>query len=163
MLVRAKLLGFTLVEMMTAIAVMGILLSIAFPSFQSMVLSGRLRAYANELVASAYLARSEAIKTNSVVRLCASSSGAGCDGDWAQGWVVLNSNDAVIQSHGALTAGYKINSSDATLSFKPTGIGATQTTLTVCRETPSPGEQERVVTISATGRPSVTKTANGSC
>ena len=163
MFLRTKSLGFTLIEMMTAIAVMGILLSIAFPSFESMLLSGRLRSYANELVASAYLARSEAIKTNSVVRLCASSSGTGCDGDWAEGWVVLRSDDAVVQSHGALANGYKINAGANTLSFKPTGIGATQTTLTICKAAPSAGKQERIVTISATGRPSVSKTTAGAC
>jgi type IV fimbrial biogenesis protein FimT len=163
MWMRTKALGFTLVELIVAIAVLGILLSISLPSLDGMLLSGKLRSYANELVASVYLARSEAIKTNSTVRLCASSSGTGCDGDWAQGWVVLRSNDAVVQSHGALADGYKINAGANTLSFKPTGISATQTTLTVCKATPSAGDQERVVTISATGRPSVSKTTAGAC
>lgn len=163
MLIRVKSQGFTLIEMMTAIAVLGILITISLPTLEGMLLSGRLRSYANELAASAYLARSEAIKTNSVVRLCASSSGTGCDGDWAEGWVVLRSDDAVVQSHGALANGYKINAGANTLSFKPTGISATQTTLTVCKASPSAGDQERVVTISATGRPSVSKTTAGAC
>lgn len=160
-LIKAQ--GFTLVELMTAIAVLSILLSVALPSFENMLLSGRLRSYANELVASVYLARSEAIKTNSVVRLCASSNGTSCDGSWGQGWVVLRSNDAVVQAHGALADGYVINAGATTLSFKATGIGATQTSLTVCKATPSAGDHERVVTISATGRPSVSKTTTGSC
>ncbi|HQS36679.1 MAG: prepilin-type cleavage/methylation domain-containing protein [Methylotenera sp. 24-45-7] len=163
MKILTKAQGFTLVELMTAIAVLSILLSVALPSFENMLLSGRLRSYANELVASAYLARSEAIKTNSVVRLCASSNGTSCDGSWGQGWVILRSDGAVVQAHGALADGYAINAGATTLSFKATGIGATQTTLTVCKATPSPGNQERVVTISATGRPSVSKTTTGSC
>lgn len=163
MKIRTKVQGFTLVELMTAIAVLSILLTVALPSLESMLLGGRLRSYANELVSSVYLARSEAIKTNAVVRLCASSNGTSCDGSWGEGWVILNSDDEVIQSRGALAEGYAINAGATILSFKPTGIGATQTTLTVCKATPSPGDHERVVTISATGRPSVSKTSTGSC
>ncbi len=160
---RTSARGFTLPEMMLAVALIGILVSITMPSLESMLLGGRLRSYANELVASAYLARSEAIKTNSTVRLCASASGASCDGDWAQGWVVLRSNDAVIESHGPLADGFQINAGATTLSFRSTGISATQTTLTICKGSPEAGDQERVVTISATGRPAVTKTTTGSC
>lgn len=161
--VPGKMHGFNLPELMVAVALIGILVSITLPSLESMLLAGRLRSYANELVASAYLARSEAIKTNSAVRLCASSSGSSCDGDWSQGWVVLRSNNAVIESHGALADGFQVNAGENTLSFKPTGISATQTTLTFCKASPEAGDQERVVTISATGRPSVTKTTSGSC
>lgn len=155
--------GFTVIELAVAIAIFGILISISLPSLDNMLLSGRLRSYANELLSSAYLARAEAIKTNSVVRLCASASGTACDGSWEQGWVVLRSDDAVVESHGPLLDGFQINSVESSLSFKPIGIGATQTTLTICRVSPSAGNQERVVTISASGRPSVSKTTNGSC
>ncbi len=150
--------GFGLVELVVAMAIMGILITITLPAMDSMLLSGRLRSYSNELLASAYLARSEAIKTNAVVRLCASASGTACDGSWEQGWVVLRSDDAVIESHAALTEGFVINGSVTMLSFKPTGIGATQATLTVCK---SGGDQSRVVTVNASGRPSVTKESGG--
>lgn len=155
--------GFSLIEMMVAIAVMSILLLVALPSFQATMLSAKLRSYSNELVASVYLARSEAIKSNSVVTMCASSTGTSCEGEWGQGWIVLNNDDAIIQSHGALASGYKINSEESKITFLSTGIGATQTTLTVCRSAPASGDQERVVTISATGRPSVVRTTEGSC
>lgn len=154
--------GFSLIEMMVAIAVMAILLLVALPSFQTTMLSVKLRSYSNELVASIYLARSEAIKSNSTVTLCASSTGTSCDGEWNQGWIILNNNN-VIQSHGALSSGFKISSDQSKIVFKSTGIGATQTTLTVCRAEPKAGDQERVVTISATGKPTVARTTKGSC
>lgn len=163
MLSSHKYNGFSLIELMVALIVLSTVLLIALPSFQSAMLSVKLRSYSNELVASVYLARSEAIKSNSAVTLCASSSGTGCDGEWNQGWVIMNNNNNVIHSHAALAAGFKINASDSKILFQPTGIGATQTALTVCRAEPTPGEQERIVTISATGKPSVEKTATGSC
>lgn len=155
--------GFTLIEMMVAISILAILAAIAVPSFNDAILSSKLRAYANNLVASAYLARSEAIKRNAAVRMCASNNGTSCLGAWKDGWIVLSSTNAVIQTQQAVDAHYKITGNVNTLSFQPTGVGSTQATLTICRETPQAGSQERVVTISATGKPSVTKTTAGAC
>lgn len=157
--------GFTLVELMVAIAVLGILSTIALPSFSEMILSNKLRSYANNLVASTYLARSEALKSNAVVTLCVSTGGTSCaSGGWEQGWIVLR-GATVIQRQQAVAAGYKISEAAGltSLNFQPTGVGATQATLTICRATPTAGSQERVVTISVTGRPSVTKTTSGTC
>lgn len=162
MLTQTKHRGFTLVEMMVAMVILITLLSISMPAMQSIVANNKLRSYANSLVASAYLARSEAIKTNSVIKMCASSDGAACNGEWGQGWVVLNNKNVVIQSHGAVAYGYKISGTNATINFQPTGMGATQTTLTVCGKS-SAGGENRVVSIGATGKPSVTRTTGGSC
>jgi type IV fimbrial biogenesis protein FimT len=49
------------------------------------------------------------------------------------------------------------------LTFQPSGVGATTETFTICRSTPTAGTQERSVSISAIGRPSVRTTANGVC
>lgn len=156
--------GFTLVELMVTIAVMAILLGIAIPSFTEMTLSSKLRSYANDLVASANLARGEAIKRNAVVTLCVSTNGTSCaaSGGWEQGWIVL-SGTTVIQRQQAAASGFKISSAAINIGFQPAGVGTTQATLVVCRATPSVGSQERVVSISATGRTSVAKTTNASC
>lgn len=54
--------GFTLVELMVTVAVLAILSTIAYPSFQSTIRSNRVATTTNELIASLALARSEAIK-----------------------------------------------------------------------------------------------------
>ena len=150
---------------MVAISILAILAAIALPSFNDATLSSKLRSYANNFVATAHLARSEAVKQNAVVTLCVSADGASCaTGGWQQGWIVLNGT-TVIYRQLATAAGYKITESAglSSVTFQPTGIGATQATLTVCRATPYAGSQERVITLSVTGKPTVTKTATGSC
>ena len=158
--------GFNLIELMVTIAIMAITLSIAIPSMSNLVLTSKLSGYANHLVASAYLARSEAIKRNLIVTLCTSTNGTSCagSGGWEQGWIILTGTE-IVRYQQATATGIKITESNgiSSLTFQATGVGSTQATLTVCRNTPTVGDQERVVTISATGRPSVAKTTTGIC
>lgn len=156
--------GFTLVELMVALAVAAVLAAIAAPAFDQLTLGSKLRTQANELAAGALLARSEAIKRNQTVTLCASSDGATCVGAWANGWIVRTTGGAVLRAHGAAPSGFLVKSGVITsIVFQPSGVGTTSATLTVCRATPSVGGQERVVSISATGRATVSKTTTGSC
>ncbi|MBT9589594.1 MAG: GspH/FimT family pseudopilin [Thiobacillus sp.] len=163
--------GFTLVELMVTISVLAILLMIAVPSFNEATLGGKLGSYANNLAASAHLARSEAIKRNAVVSLCVSTDGTSCgSGGWEQGWIVRAADGTVVQRQQALPAGFKATETGGatSLGFQPSGVGMTSAAalparLTVCRATPTAGGQERVVIMSATGRPNITKTTTGSC
>ena len=156
--------GFSLVEAMIAIAVMATLLAIAVPSFTDASLGSQLRASANTLASSVYLARSEAIKRNAVVTLCMSSDGATCttSGGWEQGWIVVSGT--VLRTEASATRGLQITAGGLTsLTFQPTVAGATAATFTLCRATPKVGREERVVTVDATGRPWMKRTTNGVC
>jgi type IV fimbrial biogenesis protein FimT len=158
--------GFTLVELITAVAVLAVLVALAVPNFNDATLSARLNGFANNLVASAQVARSEAIKRNSTITLCASSDGATCavSGGWEQGWVVLTDAPAVLQVQQPLPTEFKVTQTGGTanVTFPGTVVGTTATTLTVCRSTPV-GSEERVVTISGTGAAYVTITTAGTC
>lgn len=156
--------GFTLVELMIVLVVMAVLLGIAVPSMTQFTFSGKLRAYSNEIVASAVLARSEAIKRNQAVTLCVSSNGTSCaSGSWESGWIVRTSGGEVIHRQQPITDGFKVIGSVSSIAFQPSGVGSTQATLKVCRATPSLGDQESEVSISATGRTSVERKASSSC
>jgi type IV fimbrial biogenesis protein FimT len=86
--------GFTLIELMVALAVMAIVLGFAVPGFQSMVNSNRLAGASNELMASLQTARMEAIRRNRRVAICASANpnagdDATCAGSGVHGWIIF--------------------------------------------------------------------------
>ena len=96
--------GFTLVELMTAVAVVAIITTMALPSFRNLINSNKATSTAEELVNSLGLARSEALQRNGVVTVCASStvnnSTPTCNSsatDWSTGWLVFvdSANDGV--------------------------------------------------------------------
>lgn len=158
--------GFTLIEMMVALTIVALLFAIGVPMFRNASLGARLSAGANNLLASVQLARSEAIKRNVPVRLCASSDGATCAaaGGWEQGWIVIDAANEVIQRQESLPGGYKVTQGGGTtpLTFEPIGIGMGAATFTVCRNDPV-GNQERVLSVRATGSAQVTTTETGAC
>ncbi|HEX5515242.1 MAG TPA: GspH/FimT family pseudopilin, partial [Gammaproteobacteria bacterium] len=68
--------GFTVVELMIAVAIFAIIVSIGVPSFQSLVANNRLTSVTNQLVGDLHYARSEALKLRQDVTLCRSASPA---------------------------------------------------------------------------------------
>jgi len=85
--------GFTLIELMIALAILGILLAVGLPALKSFMQSGQTVASTNELIAAFNVARSEAIKHNASVTICESVNGKKCAGsgsdNWQDGWVVF--------------------------------------------------------------------------
>lgn len=156
--------GFTLIELMVTVAIVATLTMVAAPSFNEAILSNKLASFANNFVASAQLARSEAIKRNATVTLCRSADATTCaaTGGWQQGWIVM-SGTSVIQQQAALSSDYLLTGDVYSVSFQSSGAGATSATLKLCRSTPSAGSQEREIKISVTGRTSVSTTRTGTC
>jgi type IV fimbrial biogenesis protein FimT len=86
--------GFTLIELMVALAVMAIVIGMAVPGFQSMINGNRLAGASNELIASVQTARMEAIRRGARVAICASAdanagAGATCATSGIDGWIVF--------------------------------------------------------------------------
>lgn len=86
--------GFTLIELMVTIAVLAIVVSIAAPSFSTMINNNRSVALGEELASAINFARVEAAKRGDTVSICASSDGSSCSNDWTQGWIVLTDNNS---------------------------------------------------------------------
>lgn len=85
--------GFTLIEVLIVIAIMGILASIAVPAFRDMITAQKVRGTANDLYAALLYARSEAMKRNGQVSVVRPAGG------WADGWTVqFTSGGLTLQS-----------------------------------------------------------------
>jgi len=81
--------GFTLIEMMTVIALFAIMLALALPSFNGLIERYRVGARIGALEASLSVARMEAIRRGKNVQLMP-EAGCGSAGDqaWTCGWTV---------------------------------------------------------------------------
>lgn len=87
--------GFTLIELAAGLAIGGLLFAIALPSFARLIAEHRLLGEARRIAEGITLARSEAIKRNGHVVICATSATLAC-GDarhWHNGWVVFADTD----------------------------------------------------------------------
>lgn len=87
--------GFTLLELMVTLAIVGVLAAIAGPSFSRMMAQNRLNNLVSEWRSAFYLAQKEAIRTKRPVQLCPSTDGATCNAgrvDYSQGWIVWQDN-----------------------------------------------------------------------
>jgi type IV fimbrial biogenesis protein FimT len=95
--------GFTLMELMITLFIVGILLTVGVPSMKSFLQSNQLIASTNELISAFHVARSEAIKLNSRVTICESSNGKTCatTGSWREGWIVFVDANGDLANTGA--------------------------------------------------------------
>ena len=66
--------GFTLVELMFTIMVLGVLLGLAVPNFRNFLRNSNLTTSANELLADLNFARTEAIKRRTIVSICSTAN-----------------------------------------------------------------------------------------
>lgn len=172
--------GFSLVELLLVVAVLGVFLAVTGPVVTRLVSSSKLTTASNAFLYSIYLARSEAIKRKGRVSLCKSENGLSCNvtGGWEQGWIVFDDSDgngqrdfgeAILERVQSLPPNLRLTgnlpvskyvSYVASGGTKLIGGGFQAGTVTVCSNT---GAEARQIIVNATGRPRIQKVSSIAC
>ena len=84
--------GFTVVELLIGLTAIAIVILLAVPGASMAIEKYRLKNASGNLFTGLELARTEAYKRSSTVRVCPSSNGRNCrtDGNWNLGWLVFS-------------------------------------------------------------------------
>ena len=84
--------GVSAVEFLIGVAALGVILLLTGPSVSSMIQRHYLESTVGELASSLTLAKFEAEKRHSTVRICPSSDGTSClqNNDWDKGWLLFS-------------------------------------------------------------------------
>ncbi|MDD4929990.1 MAG: GspH/FimT family pseudopilin [Gallionella sp.] len=88
--------GVTLTELLITLVIVGILSSIAVPSYNSFVAGRRIKIASFDLLSMLMLARSEAIKRGAQV------AATPVNGDWSRGWTITTDTGVVLSQQSAL-------------------------------------------------------------
>ena len=153
--------GMTLLELLVAIAILSVLVSLAAPSFSTILAEQRLRQASSEMRISLTTARSEAIKRGESVVVVPR------DGGWSEGWCVeadagaSGCTDAAIQ--GFVSAENIAVSASGAVRFNLWGRAAGCPQLSL--NTSAPGGQCSIcLSVATDGRVmSVPGTCTGTC
>ena len=130
--------GFTLVELLVSIAVLAILLALAVPSFQNMIMNNRITAKTDALSAALNYARNIALTQNVNVLACPFSAvnSTACGGNWQSGWIIVSqpaSGAAVLfQSNAAGPNDPSVSATATNVTFDTRGLATTQSNFTIC-------------------------------
>jgi len=129
--------GFTLIELLITIAIAAILLTLAAPSFRSMVMNNRLKAQTDGLTTALNYARSTALSQAVSVEVCpiGTLNSTTCGTNWASGWIVVSDpagTPTLLQSHQTVSAGPVLSSSVLNVLFDPRGLSTTPSSFKVC-------------------------------
>jgi type IV fimbrial biogenesis protein FimT len=177
---RPRVAGFTLLEALVVMAVLGLMVSLAAPAISALRQQHRLQAQAEDFFNSLVMARSEALRRQQRVTLCARASDNACDvsGTWPQGWLVfvdangnarLEAGDALLEVHAPVPTDLRMtvtSTAKAYFSYNAEGRSATPSgafmagTWRFCRPGSALGWQ---VVSNALGRPRLEKVQATDC
>lgn len=140
--------GFTFIELMLVLVILGVLAALALPSMRNFVATSQVRSTASDLRASLARARSEAMLRNANVNVVPMS------GNWSNGWQV-QSGGVVLEEHGALQRVTTSPTVAPTVTYRLDGRISAGSQSVVIVPADAPAIRARCVYIDSAGRPVV--------
>ena len=157
--------GFTFFELILTIALIGIVLGIAVPSFSATIARQKQRVEIDALFHAIHQARKESIMRRKVVSICPSVDGKDCaqSRDWSSGWLMFENKDRdspprvdggepILKRHN-VGQGVRITANRKGFTLRATFLRATNGTFVFCDQLQRISPKALVV--SYTGRPRV--------
>lgn len=130
--------AFTLIELLVTLSVLAILLMVAIPSFQTMILNSRLSSNVDTFVNALNYARSTALSQAMNVKVCPLSApgSSTCGADWTTGWIVVTEPssgvETLIKNQQSTSNDPKLSANVSSIIFDPHGLSTTQSNFTLC-------------------------------
>ncbi|OFZ67856.1 MAG: hypothetical protein A2V79_00780 [Betaproteobacteria bacterium RBG_16_56_24] len=156
--------GVTLIELMIVVVIAAIMAAVAAPSFANFIQNTRLTSTMAQLTGDLNRARSEAIKRNSRILVCAHEvNGTACAStSWDNGWLVCydgdqnsacdpapadgtDPNPMIIRQ--AINSRLDLTGTAATVQFNPNGTANAQAILALCCLSAAPYASSAVVAV----------------
>lgn len=106
--------GFTLIELMITLTILGIMMGLGVPAFRNFIASQKIKAATFDLTTSVLMARSEAVKRNTDITIAPDTANA-----WTGGWTVKAGTITIVQQ--AAIESVTITKGPSTIVFKATG------------------------------------------
>ncbi len=164
--------GYSIFDLIVTSAVAGVL-SLGAVGMTGLIQDSRMTATVNLLMGDLSLARSEAIKRNTIIALCKSNNGTSCSASaaWNNGWIMftddnnnhdVDAGEMVIRSQqaleGNLTLRYGETGTYSYLRYNPSGEAWPGATFSFCDNRGA--DKAKAIIVYWTGRPRVsTKTS----
>ena len=160
--------GVTLLEMLIALAISAIVLTVVAPNIQSMIAKNRISAEINELSGIIQYARFSAIDESSLALVCPSNDFATCSTNWNQAKIVFidannngnrDTSEPLLMSTSAASNTNNFTGPVAPISFSETGESNTLITIKVCPST-NDEKMARGININRQGRVRISTDSN---
>ena len=171
--------GFTLPEIMIAILIAGVLLTIGMPRLNKVIEGRQLVGQATEVASALSFARAEATSRGSNVVICSSEDRSTCsdDNDWSTGWIIYSDKNGdgiatdpteaeILKTEGAMNGEVTLVADVTFLSFNQSGEASSSGVFHLCSGNAEASDlasnKSRLVTVNNVGSANISM-GNATC